>query len=89
MLDRDSRNGKANALRQCDYDTVVIGTSRAEIAMATDHPRLSDKKAYNAALKGGSMYEMRRMAEYAMLHQDLDAVLLSLDFISQMQPEGD
>ena len=77
-----SRKGKTTALRQCSYDTLVLGTSRAEMAMAMDAPPLNDGRSYNAALKAGSMYEIRRIAEYALLNQNLDVVLLSLDFVA-------
>ena len=79
-LATNSRKGKANALRQCDYNLVVFGTSRAETAISMDYPPLDSAKPYNAALRGGTIYEMRRMAEYAIEHQELESVILSLDF---------
>ena|GEM_PF-1541922 len=81
-LETNNRKGKTTALRQCSYDTIVLGTSRAEMAIALDSPPLNDGRSYNAALKAASMYEIRRLAEYAMLHQDLEVVLLSLDFVA-------
>lgn len=79
-LRTNSRQGKANALRQCNYDAIVLGASRAETAIAVNQPALRNSKAYNAALRGGTMYEMAHMAEYAVQHQDLELVLLSIDF---------
>lgn len=79
-LATNSRKGKANALRQCDYDTLVLGASSAETGITRQHKVLREAKYYNASLRGGSMYEMRRMAEYALQHQDLKAVVLGLDF---------
>jgi len=81
-LQTKTRKGKATALRQCGYDTIVLGTSRAETAIAMDHPALSNADPYNAALRAGTMYEMRRLAEYAIEQGDLNLVLLSLDYES-------
>ena len=82
VLKTNDRKSKANALRQCSYDTIVLGSSRAEMGIPVEHPALMGARAYNAALKAGSMYEMRRVAAYAMLHQNLDTVLLGLDYES-------
>jgi len=81
-LQRNSRKGKTTALRQCNYDTIVVGTSRAETAIGASHPVLRDAAYYNAALRAGTMYEMRRMAEYAAQQHDLEVVLVSLDYES-------
>ena len=79
-LEPNSRKGKATALRQCGYDTIILGTSRAETAIATSQPGFAGAEVYNAALRAGTMFEMRRMAEYAASQHKLKAVLLSLDF---------
>lgn len=79
-LTPNGRKGKANALRQCDYDTLVLGASTAETGITQQHPVLGASKFYNAALRGGSMYELRRMVQYALRYQQLDAVVLGLDF---------
>jgi hypothetical protein len=79
-LTTNSRKGKANALRQCDYDTLVLGASTAETGITQQHPVLGASKFYNAALRGGSMYELRRMVGYALQYQRLETVVLGLDF---------
>jgi hypothetical protein len=81
-LTANSRQGKATALRQCGYGTIVLGSSRAESAIAVGHPTLSDAKVYNAALRGGTTYEMRRLTDYAIRHGGLKRVLLGLDYES-------
>jgi len=81
-LQTNSRKGKATALRQCGYNTIALGTSRAETAIAVDHPALKDGRTYNAALRGGTIYEMRRLAEYATRHGNLKQLVLGLDFES-------
>ena len=79
-LQTNNRTGKANALRQCRYDNIILGSSRAETGIAVSHPAFSAGRTYNAALKAVSMYEMRRMAEHAMHAYLPQNILLSLDF---------
>ncbi len=79
-LQTKTRKGKTTALRQCNYDTIVLGTSRAETAFAMGHPTLEGAEPYNAALRAGTIYEMRRLAEYANRQGNLNLVLLSLDY---------
>ena len=78
----NSRAGKATNLRQCDYDLIILGSSRAESGIRVDQPDLRGTSTYNAALKAASMYEMRRLIEYTLEHQDLQAVIIGLDFVS-------
>ena len=78
----DNRTGKALALRQCDYDTIILGTSRAESGIAVDQPPFDAARTYNAALKAATMYEMRRLVEYALQYRSLRRVVIGLDFVS-------
>jgi len=79
-LPGNSRKGKANALRQCDYDALILGTSDAETGISVAHPALGESRAYNAALRGASPYEIRRLVDYALQHQQLKVAVLGLDF---------
>jgi hypothetical protein len=81
-LKTNNRTGKANAVRQCGYDNVILGTSRAENAFVVEHPAFSNGRTYNAALEAASMYEIRHMAEYAMRVHKPRTFLLGLDFFS-------
>ena len=81
-LPTNNRGGKARALRQCDYEVIVLGTSRAESGIKTEQPAFSGKRVYNAALKAASMYELRRVGEYAVAHSPVDTVVIGLDFVS-------
>ena len=81
-LSRNSRQGKATALRQCGFDALILGTSRAETAIPMQDEALSGLNPYNAALRGGTVYEMRRMGSYALEQGRLKAAVISLDFES-------
>jgi hypothetical protein len=77
----DSRQGKANALRQCDYGTVILGSSRAETGIFPRSKQFIDKPIYNAALIGTSMRELGDMADYVVAHQDPETIVIGLDFL--------
>jgi hypothetical protein len=78
----NNRQGKARALRQCDYDALILGTSRTETGIRVEQPALAERYAYNAALKAATMYEMRRLVAYALEHQNLKTVVIGLDLTS-------
>lgn len=78
----NNRAGKALALRQCNYDTIIVGTSRAESGIVVDQPAFEEALVYNAAMKSASMYEMRHLIEYGLKHQELKRVVIGFDFMS-------
>jgi hypothetical protein len=78
----NNRSGKARSLRQCSYDTLILGTSRAESGIRVEQAALEGAHAYNGALKAATMYEMRRVADYALANQQLQTVVIGLDLSS-------
>ncbi len=79
-LKHDSRQGKAVALEQCDYDVIMLGSSTAEIGLSPSSAEFGGKSAFNAALKASSTYELYRMAEFTALLNNPEAVVIGLDF---------
>jgi transposase InsO family protein len=79
---QDSRQGKAVALQQCNYDVVIQGSSAAEIGLDPASVLLDGRAAYSAALKASSMHELYRMAVHTARHQRPAAVIIGLDFYS-------
>ena len=75
----NDRSGKARHLRQCKYDTLILGTSRAESGIRVEQPALEGAHAYNGALKAATMYEMRRVTDYALANQQLHTAVIGLD----------
>ena len=63
-----------------DYDAWVLGTSRAGALFSPEHPFFRSERVYNAALMQSSMVEIAHVFDYAARHQDLDTVLIGLDF---------
>lgn len=83
----DSRQGKAVALQQCDYDVIIQGSSTAEIGINPASLILADSATYNAALRASSMHEIYRMAEHIARHQSPEAVIIGLDFYTFNQSQ--
>ena len=78
----NNRSGKARHLRQCTYDTLILGTSRTESGIRAEQPAFEGSRAYNGALKAATMYEMRRVADYALANQALQTAVIGLDLSS-------
>ncbi|MGI9290987.1 MAG: hypothetical protein ACR2QG_06890 [Gammaproteobacteria bacterium] len=79
---KHGRIGKSFSLIQCDFNAVILGSSRSETGLNPDHPAFSNHNAFNASLKAVSMYEINRMALHALENQDIKLAVIGLDFIS-------
>jgi hypothetical protein len=63
--------------------TIFLGSSRTEFGLDPSHPVLqASQPAYNLALPGANMYEIRRYLEHALSVQpDLELVVLGIDML--------
>ncbi len=63
--------------------TILIGSSRTKQGLDPNHPALENEQpAYNLALNGSNIYELRRYIEHAISnHQSLDLVIVGLYFL--------
>lgn len=61
---------------------LLAGSSRAEYALSPDaaEKALGISPAFNAALSGANIYELRRMADHVNAVGDVDVMILGLDF---------
>ena len=84
---RNSRQGKALYLQQCDYDLIIQGSSTAEIGLNPASALFEGKAVYNAALQASSIYELSRVAKFIALHQKPEAVVIGLDFYAFNQTQ--
>ncbi|MBT8422111.1 MAG: hypothetical protein KJP03_03240 [Gammaproteobacteria bacterium] len=78
---RDSRVGKAVSLRECDYDVVLLGSSRVESGLNPTYAGLPGR-AYNSGLKAATIYELERLGLYALKHQSPSLMIIGLDFFA-------
>ena len=79
--DNKIRLVKAVKIEQIKPVSIVLGTSRADYGYNPDHPYFT-KPAYNLAVSGASMYEMKIYFSKALEQGNLKKVLLVLDYFS-------
>ncbi|WP_144054055.1 hypothetical protein [Baaleninema simplex] len=73
------RTVKSLDLERGNYDTLILGTSRTHNGIDPRHPIFEGSSAYNAALEGSHIYEIREVLRFAIAHQSLNTVILGLD----------
>ena len=85
---------KAYAIRRLQPDVLLLGNSRAELALDPMHPALNQisDRVYNAALSGGTIYESFRYLQHGHRFRPIKLAMLGLDkgmFESFTQPDFD
>ena len=91
-LAHGGRIAKSVDLRRGEYDTLILGSSRAQSGIDPMSPLLTGPLTYNAGLAGPSMREMYQAGRYALAHQELKQVIFGVDFVSfssRLRPSGD
>jgi len=78
-LDHD-RVAKAEMARLGDWQTVILGSSRAKAGLPARHPFLATNPTCNLSVDAARIGELAAMFEYARRHNRLEHVLLCLDF---------
>lgn len=93
MAAKNMRMHKAYAVVRKKPQSIILGNSTAEAALAPEHAGFTNGPVYNLALPGATMYEILKNFEHAHATQRLHTVLLSLDFsffeIYPVQQQGD
>ncbi|NEO53253.1 MAG: hypothetical protein F6K54_09290 [Okeania sp. SIO3B5] len=81
--DNNDRLYKATDIIRIKPVTILTGSSRTKQGLDPNHPALEDEQpAYNLALNGTNIYELRRYIEHAISNQkQLDLVIVGLDFL--------
>lgn len=77
--ERFSRIAVAELMRQDRYDTLVLGSSRAQIGIDPNLPVWGEAKVFNAGLPGCSMFEVNHAFHYAAGLGDVRRVFLFVD----------
>ncbi len=82
LMEGGGRYDKATALLSGDFNTVIVGTSRAEIGLDPLSPFFGGRKVYNASLLGSTFYEVERALDLALSRGEVKLIVLSLDFFN-------
>ena len=65
-----------------DYDTLILGSSRALYGLDPLAPSLINKFTYNAGLIATNMYEIHKVFELALQNKNIKTIIISLDFLT-------
>lgn len=63
------------------YDVIAIGSSRVEVGIDPASKLFSKKSVYNLGLSATNMYELHRVIDYTLEHQNPKIILIGLDFL--------
>ncbi len=74
-----SRVGKSHAFADSDADAVILGNSRPERGLDPRHPAWGVRRAFNLALSGSRITEVRDIFAFASRNRPLRQVLLVAD----------
>lgn len=78
-IHKHPRTGKAGIAMRGGWDSVIIGSSRLDIALDPNHPLWSGSRVANLGLRGGNLGEFEPMLRVAIKHNQLKSVILGLD----------
>lgn len=64
-----------------DYETIILGSSRAQVGLDPASRVLAPIRAYNASLAGTSMAELYNVGRFVLDHERPKRIIIGLDFI--------
>lgn len=85
-IHKHPRTGKAGLIRSFDWDAVLLGSSRVDIAFDPTHPAFGDLRVANLALRGGTLAEHLAMLKFSSKHEDVQMAILGLDLTDMTWP---
>ncbi|MEB3342989.1 hypothetical protein [Okeania sp.] len=65
-----------------DYNTLILGTSRAFNGLDPLADILTEKSAYNASFNSSNIYEMHKVFQLSLHNKNLKTIIISLDFFA-------
>lgn len=85
-IHKHPRTGKAGLIRTFDWDAVLLGSSRIDIAFDPTHPAFGDLRVANLALRGGTLCEHEVMLEYAVKNEPIQLAIIGIDLADMTSP---
>jgi hypothetical protein len=76
------RLSKMMDIESGNYNTIILGSSRAIVGLDPLHPAFDSSSVYNTGLPGISMDEIYTIFQFSHQKLDLDKVIIGLDFES-------
>ena len=81
-LSRGSRVQKSLLLNSGKFDALVAGTSRAQVGIDPNHPKLNKYKTFNLALISSNVFETHKVLQFAQKHQDIKLLVWGIDLFA-------
>lgn len=91
-VERGGRVERSIRIWQSDFDTLILGGSRAWVGLDPDSPVLKGSEAYNAALRDAALGEIEAIGRFALQQQPPRRVIISLNlsmFDADLRPRED
>lgn len=76
-----TRIAKAEMIARDECEVLILGSSRAEVGFSPANPAFRTSRVYNVALGGTNFSETRHVFEFAIRHNHVRRILLSLDLL--------
>ncbi len=70
---------KAEMARRGDWETIILGSSRAKAGLPATHPVLTTNQTCNLGVDGARFAELARAFEFARAHNPVKRVILCVD----------
>ncbi len=74
------RRDKAMALKLGVFDTVILGSSRAEVGIDPESPVFGASKVYNAALPFTDIFELYNVFKFVKKKPEVKRIIIGLDY---------
>ncbi len=81
-LSHGSRVQKSLLLKNGDFDAIIAGTSRAQVGIDPDHPKLSEYKTFNLSLISSNIFEINKVLQFTQKHQDIKLLIWGMDLFA-------
>lgn len=79
-ISENIRLGKAALANRGDWQAVILGSSRMEIAFDPTHPAFAGQRAVNLAMSAANLYEIIAVGNYTLDHNpQVKTILLGID----------
>lgn len=78
----NSRIAKVYQVERARPVTVIIGSSRTEMALDPRHPALVQQPAFNLSIEGATDYELWRLLQHALAVAPVKEAFIGLDYYS-------
>lgn len=78
----NARIAKVYMVERIKPKTLILGSSRTEMALDPEHPALTRQPAFNLSVEGANIYEISRLLQHALAVAPVEEVYIGLDYFA-------